>query len=240
MKTAPSISEFRVCKKGRCARRSTVHPSAVFAETVSQTMCACRAAIVCTCHVCESWHARPCKAWNKHDGMYLCIMGRLKSPCTPELDCRRYLTAVDIARTGDKQLLRAWERADRNAATAIVQNLWRCPKVDCIGEGLLPYLSPKVQCPCCNNCFPVTLSVEDHDVVLWMQSRKGEVAHCPACNVITEKSTGCDSMRCSFCRTVWCLFCKQAMADNVVHQQCRTQFTNAPPDGPAYKWHKRN
>lgn len=34
-----------------------------------------------------------------------------------------------------------------------------------------------------------------------------ELKHCPACSIPTVKTGGCDTMKCSSCKTKWCWQC---------------------------------
>ena len=59
-----------------------------------------------------------------------------------------------------------------------------------------------------------------------MRERK-TVVQCPGCSVATEKSEGCNKMKCSLCKTDFCFNCGSKIGNNHDH------FVD--PSSPCYK-----
>ena len=52
---------------------------------------------------------------------------------------------------------------------------------------------------------------------------------CPQCHYLTEKSSGCNHMKCPYCQTNWCYLCGQVVDDSVLPEHYRD------PDSPCFK-----
>lgn len=59
-------------------------------------------------------------------------------------------------------------------------------------------------------CF----SKEENEFFKYIQENGHDMKNCPLCGVWTDKTTGCNHMKCSSCRYQWCWVCKGEFVDN--------------------------
>eukprot|EP00698_Gefionella_okellyi_P011865 TRINITY_DN3155_c0_g2_i1.p1 TRINITY_DN3155_c0_g2~~TRINITY_DN3155_c0_g2_i1.p1 ORF type:complete len:311 (-),score=51.97 TRINITY_DN3155_c0_g2_i1:37-969(-) len=159
----------------------------------------------------------------------------------PLLECRHVLTQADLRAVLTPTQYQQYLDRNLEATLAKMDNVWRCPRPDCTGGGIIDAAATSVFCPVCNACICLSCNNKAHDGSSCADSDEasdprlqmvadGLLARCP-CGVFIAKTEGCNSILCSVCCEVFCRKCGKTMKFGDTHgPECGgTRYLDALP-----------